>query len=177
MTIGYKYIAVWEVIDMNMVEALLHTAFDDNRLDGEWFDDVNDDLLERMNKIITLAKFGEKIYEDVDNNEEAVAKTKGRIKSLSVEYNGNTYTGNGSQVLQDVCNDIAKDKGLNSENVGDLYLFRSEPWENPQQAGRFYTRELNDGLHVVTCISGNRKKKKLIQLSEALDLDIKVELA
>ena len=177
MTIGYKYIAIWEVKNMDIVETIFHTAFDDNRLSGEWFEDPNDDMLERIDKILRLSELGTKTYEDtVDIDENQIKTPKGRIKSLTVTYNDKEYVGNGTQVMIDVCNQIIEDKGLNKDNLEDLYLIRKEGWENPNDLGRYYTKKLNNNLHVVTCISGNRKKNKLEELKDILNLNLTVEL-
>ena len=176
MTIGYKYIAVWEVDDMMFVEDMLHTAFDDNRLEGEWFEDPNDDLAERINKIITKSKWGHKIYEDeIDTDNETESTGQQGITIFNATYNGKLYDSSGTQILIDIFNDVLKEVRIPEEYTFDNQrMLRLEPYANPKQEGRFYSKELDNGYHVVTCISNKRKKLNLEKLAKDFKLDLTV---
>lgn len=47
-------IAAWEHIDARAVESALHMLLDDSRIEGEWFLDKDDTLVERMQPIMVL---------------------------------------------------------------------------------------------------------------------------
>ena len=174
MTIGYKYIAIWKVENMTFVEDMLHTAFGDNRLSGEWFEDPNDDLVERVNKIITKSKWGEKIYEDTIDAEEELNGLQARSE-FSVVYNDKLYDSSGTQILIDVFNSVMSKIDITDDYIEKFpRMLRFKPWENPQKPGRYYTKELETGYHVVTCISNKRKKLNLEQLAKDFNLDLKV---
>ena len=170
-TIGYTYVAAWEVNDMDSVELALHTAFDDNRLSGEWFDDVNDDLVERVHKMISLLKLGTEIDLGITNDKEADEIRKQATTNFSINYNNKEYNSSGTKILIDVCNQIIEDQGLNVEDHSKL--LHDIPFLNPR-SGNDYTKLLNNGLRVMTCISNKRKGLYMQQLAAKLNLDLTV---
>lgn len=85
MTIGYVVVAAWEVQDMAITEKVMHVAFDDNRLDGEWFTDPNDDLIARVNTMINLLQIGTRVILDESREEDIEAKQAIKTASSSVE--------------------------------------------------------------------------------------------
>jgi hypothetical protein len=51
-TIGYTMVKVWAVENMSQIEKALHSILP-NRLDGEWFEDEDDTLIDRITKFMT----------------------------------------------------------------------------------------------------------------------------
>jgi len=49
-------IAAWEHADASTLESAMHLLLDDNRIEGEWFYDKDDTLVERMKPMMKLLK-------------------------------------------------------------------------------------------------------------------------
>ena len=175
-TIGYTYAAAWEVSDMNIVETLLHTAFDDNRLSGEWFDDVNDDLIERVGKIITLAKLGVEVDLGLSKDNK-VNEVRHNAKStvLIITWNDKIYQDNSShKTLGKWAEDFILNPELTEDQLLSTYLFRKEPQLNPT-TGLNYTTELSNNWWVMHNISNRRKAKSIMNIARDFKLNLKAE--
>ena len=61
-------IAAWEHHDAKAVENALHLLLDDNRIEGEWFLDKNDTLIERMQPIMELLQAKEVSIEGAEDS-------------------------------------------------------------------------------------------------------------
>ena len=179
-TIGYTYIAAFEVDDMNMIETTLHTLLSATRLNAgskstEWFEDPDGTLVDSVRTFMNNLNLGKEIDLGLTNDKEENEVIIQATTKFSVEYNGKLYNSNGTQILIDVFNDILKDKFIEDDWIKNHpRALRYEAWENPNRPGAFYTKELNNGLHVVTCISNKRKKNNLESIARELNLDLKV---
>ena len=60
MTIQYTQIAAWEVEDCRNVETTLFRFLKNDRLEGEWFKDDNNDLVDRINELIVNFGLGKR---------------------------------------------------------------------------------------------------------------------
>lgn len=77
-------IAAWEHHDAKSVEKALHLLLEDNRIEGEWFLDKDDTLVERMQPIMELLGSKEIIIEGgEDSYTRNVLKKESESKSLS----------------------------------------------------------------------------------------------
>jgi len=77
-------IAAWEHTDSKAVESALHLLLDDNRVEGEWFYDKDDTLVERMQPIMDLLQASEIEIEGADDTyTKSVLKKESDSKSAS----------------------------------------------------------------------------------------------
>ncbi|MCA0902224.1 GIY-YIG nuclease family protein [Microbulbifer agarilyticus] len=62
-----QYVAAWEHQDARAVETALHMLLEDSRIEGEWFLDKDDTLVERMQPIMELIGANELVIEESDD--------------------------------------------------------------------------------------------------------------
>lgn len=81
-TIGYCMSEAYKVDDMFKVEKAIHSLLDHNRLEGEWFEDDDDSLKQRVNKFMTTMG-----YEKVNlNNDDSDVEEKQIRTKLDKSY-------------------------------------------------------------------------------------------
>jgi len=77
-------IAAWEHTDAKAVESAMHLLLDDNRVEGEWFYDKDDTLVERMQPMMELLGASEiKIEGAEDTYTKNILKKESDSKSAS----------------------------------------------------------------------------------------------
>jgi len=77
-------IAAWEHHDAKAIENAIHMLLEDSRIEGEWFLDKDDSLVERMQPIMELLGAKEIIIEgEEDSYTKSVLKKENESKSLS----------------------------------------------------------------------------------------------
>lgn len=96
MTIGYVMVAAFKVPNMEKVEKSIHYLLDHNRLDGEWFTDPNNDLINRVRKYMNLNDFKEEPLND--NIPEDVMANRTRLKVQQSSKEELVYTVNGVEI-------------------------------------------------------------------------------
>ena len=91
MTIQYTQIAAWEVEDCTAVETALHRLLKPYRLEGEWFKDDDNDLIDRIDGFMRSLNLGVKYKlqgDNVDKTEESLSyRAKDRVKRMERFFN------------------------------------------------------------------------------------------
>jgi len=91
-------IAAWEHSDAKAIENALHILLEENRVEGEWFYDKDDSLVERMQPIMELLNAKEITIEGSnDNYTKNILKKESDSKSLSNQ----TLLGEISELLKE----------------------------------------------------------------------------
>ena len=95
MTIGYTYVAAWEVDDMHATELALHRILSHDKLTGEWFEDPKNDLVKRVDGFINALGIGEQVELTIDPNDkeatELIKKSKGTVQNTESKFNDRSY--------------------------------------------------------------------------------------
>lgn len=107
-TIGYTFVRAWETgEDTNRVEKSLHAILDDDRMDGEWFEDSKNTLIGRVSKFMNING-----YPEVDLNDSSDEIEKKAIEATN------------SSIINDVVNQIIEK--LNISNLQYEQRFDSD---------------------------------------------------
>ena len=104
-TVGYTFVRAWETgADTFKVEKSLHAILDDQRMDGEWFEDITNTLVSRLSKFMNIQGYPEinLLRSDInnldDNDRAAIDATdrqvqqatylevKNRLSDLGIEF-------------------------------------------------------------------------------------------
>lgn len=91
-------IAAWQHTDAKAVETAMHLLLDDNRVEGEWFFDKDDTLVERMQPMMEL--LGAKEIE-IEGAEDSYTKNILRKENESKSTSNQTLLGEISELLND----------------------------------------------------------------------------
>ncbi len=169
-TIGYTYVAAWDVKDMDSVEKALHIILDANRMSGEWFEDPNNDLVQRVRDVMSLLSLGKEVDLGNDKDEE-INKVRAESKPFIVDYKGAIFQGkNAVDTLKQVCSQILEDDVLTEDQLIASYLFTKSPVLNHAN-GKDYTSDIGKDWRVYTSL-GNKDKVRHL---ESLNLDILIK--
>ena len=107
-TIGYTFVRAWETgEDTNRVEKSLHAILDDDRMDGEWFEDSKNTLIGRVSKFMNINS-----YPEVDLNDSSDEIEKKAIEATN------------SSIINDVVNQVIEK--LNTNNLQYEQRFDSD---------------------------------------------------
>ena len=75
--IGYSMIAAWRTDDETAkIETSLHSLLDHDRVHGEWFRDVNDDLINRVADYMKINGYTQVEFPKDSDEEEVIADRK-----------------------------------------------------------------------------------------------------
>ena len=180
-TIGYTYIAAWEVENMSIVETTLHSLLSATRLYAgdkptEWFDDEDGTLVDSVRQSMTNFNVGIEIDLGIDKDEK-VNEIRSDSKDLKVTWNDKVYQEKSArQTLLSVCHDIIHTSEIPLEQLLKNRLFRIESVVNPN-SGRDYTKPIKGSdVRVFTVINNKVKIKNLNKLAYNNNLDLKAEL-
>ena len=77
-TIGYIISEAWKVDNMNKVEKSIHSLLAHDRLSGEWFDDVDDTLKQRVEKFMEINGY-EKVNLSTNETENEDNRTRAKL--------------------------------------------------------------------------------------------------
>ena len=96
-TIGYAMIKYWAVDSMSQLEKALHAILPD-RLNGEWFEDKDDTLIDRVSKFMAVLECAEQTVNTVDLEPAAKqlvqsAKDRSRVAELAGQQFSHTREG------------------------------------------------------------------------------------
>lgn len=125
-TIGYTMIKYWAVDSMSQIEKGLHAILPD-RLNGEWFEDDDDTLIDRVSKFMTIMGAKEQNVDLVDL--EPVAKQlvkSAKDRSRVAELAGQQYTYTREGIRVDV--EITPDGEFKNLQTGLTYSNPSSPF-------------------------------------------------
>jgi hypothetical protein len=107
-TIGYTMIKYWKVSDMDKTEKQLHAILP-NRLTGEWFEDEDNSLIDRVSKFMSVSGAIEQSVNtsEMDCVEKNVVKTANKDRSRVSELAGQKFscsTKEGKEVTIEITN-------------------------------------------------------------------------
>ena len=98
-TVGYTFVRAWETgADTFKVEKSLHAILDDQRMDGEWFEDVSNTLVGRVSKFMNIQGYPEVALSGDEEEKRAIDETdrqvqqatylevKNRLSDLGIEF-------------------------------------------------------------------------------------------
>jgi hypothetical protein len=105
-TIGYTMLKYWYVENMSIVEKSLHAILP-NRLNGEWFEDEDDTLVNRVSKYMTLIGGIEKNIDVTDLDPIAknlIKSAKDRSRIIELAGQQFTYTRENITVTIEITN-------------------------------------------------------------------------
>jgi len=101
-------VAAWEHHDAKAIENAMHMLLEDSRIEGEWFLDKDDSLVERMHPIMELLGAKEiKIGGEEDSYTKSILKKENESKSLSNQ----ALLGEISKMLKDPLRTSIRDSG------------------------------------------------------------------
>ena len=180
-TIGYAFIAAWEVENMNMIENTLHSLLSATRLYAdnrptEWFDDEDESLVNSVRQFMDNLNIGKEIDLGIDKDAKVnEIRHSARSTKLIITWNDKIYQESSShKTLGKWAEDFISNPELTEDQLLSTYLFRKEPQLNPS-TGLNYTTELSNNWWIMHNISNSRKAKSIENIARDFKLNIKVE--
>ena len=83
-TVGYTFVRAWETgADTFKVEKSLHAVLDDQRMNGEWFEDTSNTLVSRVAKFMNIQGYPEVPLSGDEEEKKAIDETDRQVQQAS----------------------------------------------------------------------------------------------